>query len=136
MNQSAVTKWCSRPEATDHLIAALILYHRSGWAVPGPMKEGRASHLCRRLTAYLAWYQQTHDTTPAASHLSVATDVMIAFSPSDGRVKATANPWVLDSEFPMISSLVEQCLATLPRDVTTLTWVKRPLGDSDKDIEQ
>jgi hypothetical protein len=92
MNQASLPKWCSRLEATDHLIAALILFHRSGWAAPGPLKEARASHLSRRLTAYLAWYQKAQDTMPAASHHSVATDVTIDFRPTDGREKTTANP--------------------------------------------
>ena len=115
MTPQVMPRSCSRPEALDILIAALVLYHRSGWAAPGPMKEGRAVHLSERVHAYLDWYRLSQKPWPTAAHLSAATDVMIEFRPSDGREKRTASPWVLDEEFPRLFYLTERCLAALPR---------------------
>jgi len=113
MTPQVLPQFCSRPEAGEFLIAALILYHRSGWAAPGGFKEGRAAHLSERVHAYLDWYRETHGAWPSVTHLSAATDLMIEFVPMDGREKKSASPWVLDSDFPMLCGQVQACVAGL-----------------------
>ena len=114
MTPQVLPQFCARSEAADILIAALVLYHRSGWAAPGGAMQGRAIHLTERLHAYLNWHRLTDNAWPSAAHLSLATEVMLAFSPDDGREKKSASPWVTDTEFAKVREQTQRYLSAMP----------------------
>ena len=101
----ATPRRLSRRDATDRLVEAIVLVHRSGWAAPGLMVAARASHLAERLGAYLEWFRTRLDTEPRPVHLSAAAEAMLEFRPTERGAPATASPWVLASDFPQIFGL-------------------------------